>query len=601
VVGCGITYWVASKYQRLRAGALPFAMGAYAVVLAIFTFWMFFHYDKPVVPRLELATLLTMQIIFAVLRACWTALAVCAAALTILWFFVRRDAKRDPRRDKGSDFRQDARWSRCRAALRTGRLAIGLSSGAFLGFTLLAWAGIYSFTVNRFDVFSNTSIAAATEKFPGIPFLLPDVYELNVLDQALARNDSVALHKEMRDPGFARRDAEEDSAALARVAADQADFRVDEYFQGLIAFSVTPAAPFSGVPMLAAIFLLLWMALPSVMAEGNAKAECTNLQSRQMGWWLSRGLDSTRIVTHLIYAALLIPLVYALVLWPLLASEWKPAVGFDRELKLMTYGAAGQAGALIATSALVIFSFLAKFGGSALDVMLDVDNYLRTTPPEATPRARICQRYVSVLRHVAGAEGETRYDGVVIVAHSLGALISGDLLRFLQRERANGGDPALGPLGFDRGNGGGEIPITLITMGNPVRQLLTRFFPHRYQWVRDSPDNGTVPMPALAADLPELAKRSATPDASWLGVRRWVNLYRSGDYVGRSMWLMEWYHRTRHGSGGGGFAEPLFTATTLHGDVEVSEGCIGAGAHTHYWDMTAPDVSERIDAMIATA
>jgi hypothetical protein len=590
---------VAAKYQRLRAGALPFATAAYVLSILVFTFWMVHYRGKEVVARLELSTLLTMQLIFAVLRVCWLLLVACAVLLTLFWFVTRWDAKRDPRRDHKADLRDDPRWSRCRAALRTGRLAIGLSAGTFLLFTLLAWAGIFAFTVDRFDVFAGTRIRDVSKHYTALtPFLIPDTVRMREMDSTLAQGQLDALHK--LKP-LRPRDVEAHKHALDDAKTDREEFTVTEYLQGLIANSITPAAPIALVPVAAALLLLLWMALPSVKAEGNAKAECTNLQSRQMGRWLSRGLDSTRLVTHLIYAGLLIPLVFSLLVAAAGWADWRPLLDLNARLELMTYGAAGLAGTLIAASAVVIFSFLAKFGGSALDVVLDVDNYLRTTPPEATPRARICQRYVSLLRHIAGAEGDTRYDGVVIVAHSLGALISADLLRFLQRERALGGDPALAPLGFDGGNGRGPIPIALITMGSPLRQLLSRFFPHRYQWVRANPDNGAAPLPALASDTPDAALRSSTPDARWLGVRRWMNVYRSGDYVGRSLWLMEWYHRTLGGPAGGGYHLPFFTSTALHGDVEVSEGCIGAGAHTHYWDMTAPDVSDRIDALIATS
>src|ERR1700683_179602 len=67
------------------------------------------------------------------------------------------------------------------------------------------------------------------------------------------------------------------------------------------------------------------------------------------------------------------------------------------------------------------------------------------------------------------------YDSIVIVAHSLGTLISADLLRFLFAE----GDPELWPLGLaTKRRGGkksqnsqhGKIPIKLLTMGSPIRQ-----------------------------------------------------------------------------------------------------------------------------------
>jgi len=81
-------------------------------------------------------------------------------------------------------------------------------------------------------------------------------------------------------------------------------------------------------------------------------------------------------------------------------------------------------------------------------------------------------------------------------------------------------------------------------MGSPIRQLLNRFFPYLYDWVRDFPDNGQEPLPAPTSTPPRLITIPPTPDPSDLGVSFWANVYRSGDYVGRSLWLNEWYCRT---------------------------------------------------------
>ena len=71
-------------------------------------------------------------------------------------------------------------------------------------------------------------------------------------------------------------------------------------------------------------------------------------------------------------------------------------------------------------------------------------------------------------------------------------------------------------------------------------------------------------------------------------------MYRSGDYVGRSLWLTEWYRRTMGGNDAGGYPETLYVASS----EGRSETCIGAGAHTHYWDDTAPDVAEQLNGLI---
>ena len=70
-----------------------------------------------------------------------------------------------------------------------------------------------------------------------------------------------------------------------------------------------------------------------------------------------------------------------------------------------------------ATASLAILASVAKSGASVLGIILDADNYLRTSPKGKTPRARIVERYVSLLRYLADdREEERRYDRVVIMA-----------------------------------------------------------------------------------------------------------------------------------------------------------------------------------------
>lgn len=163
---------------------------------------------------------------------------------------------------------------------------------------------------------------------------------------------------------------------------------------------------------------------------------------------------------------------------------------------------------------------------------VDHGTYLRTSPADATPRAKIVERYVSLLRYLVRYRDPIDgrgYDSVVIVAHSLGSLISADLLRFLQAE----GDDALAPLGlageFEQSQG--SIPLKLLTMGNPTRQLLNRFFPYLYDWVRENPDNGMQPLPAPIAISPAVPPPfialGALPDPADLGLKEWVSCRRT--------------------------------------------------------------------------
>jgi hypothetical protein len=154
-------------------------------------------------------------------------------------------------------------------------------------------------------------------------------------------------------------------------------------------------------------------------------------------------------------------------------------------------------------------------------------------------------------------------------------------------------DPRLGMLGFGPSQPKNKIPIRLFTMGNPLRQLLNRFFPYLYDWIREAPDNGSNPLPVPRIDAPTELD-SDLPDPADLGVEKWVSAYRSGDYVGRSLWLDEWYKRTATCSENGIYPEPIHKVT----DGARVEFCIGAGAHTHYWDDTAPDIAEALNDLI---
>src|SRR5207244_10718736 len=93
----------------------------------------------------------------------------------------------------------------------------------------------------------------------------------------------------------------------------------------------------------------------------------------------------------------------------------------------------------------------------ALDVLLDVDNYLRQHPKKNTPRARIAERCASLLRFVLDSkECGHEYGQVVIIAHSQGTIITADLLRFLKNEghalsgKLTAANPAFFTMGKDR-------------------------------------------------------------------------------------------------------------------------------------------------------
>jgi hypothetical protein len=227
----------------------------------------------------------------------------------------------------------------------------------------------------------------------------------------------------------------------------------------------------------------------------------------------------------------------------------------------------------------------------ALDILLDVDNWLREHPLSRNPKARICGRYVSLLRYIcqwSENPDDSGYDAIVIVAHSQGTVVTADLLRFLAIER----DPQLRRLEGEV-DGRPRIPFFLFTMGCPLRQLYGERFPRLYSWATH---HDRASMATFADDdLAVPPRTSVLPDPRALRVDRWINAYRSGDYVGRYLWRTDpcGYLWTPHFAG----SKPA-NSMDREGRVEF---CIGGGAHTHYWDATARPIAWTLDELIAGA
>jgi len=220
-----------------------------------------------------------------------------------------------------------------------------------------------------------------------------------------------------------------------------------------------------------------------------------------------------------------------------------------------------------------------------LDVAMDVDNHFREFPRSDIPRAHIFSRYAALLEHVR----RQGYDRIVVVSHSQGTVISSELLRFLssrdQRAPSAGDAPAIG--------GKPLPPLSLLTLGCPLRQLYASRFPGLYAWVLAR--NGRV----------------FGPRAADLGVQRWMNAFCSGDYVGRWLWSNAAHepvlkHPTDYAVGHdpfgrvdvyAGFNPTPPAEAHLHEAREV-EVCLGLGAHTHYFERDQTTVAWMIDYLI---
>ncbi len=375
-----------------------------------------------------------------------------------------------------------------------------------------------------------------------------------------------------------------------------------KYTASLLRLSVTAGMPLTLLATLIGFLLLAWMVVPSVRTPGDTPAPDENQRSRPLGDWFSCGLDSLRFVIWVFWWGTLVVLLgFGLADVLQIAGIVEPP--FTWLERAAWWLAATGLGAVVTLAIPALAGALGKISGVVLDIVLDVDNYLRTSPVNATPRARIAERYVSLLRCIANCPELTGgpYDRIVIVAHSLGALISADLLRFLQRECQQDAnlDPALRPLGFGLPNvlQQDRPEIYLLTFGNPLRQLLNRFFPHLYWWVRESPDSSPEPLGRPKNTLAQATPANfaaAPPDPAELNVARWVNVYRSGDFVGRSLWLNQWYNYADVSPIAGRPPDTAHDAAPPH----RSEYCLGAGAHNRYWDRKAPALGQTLDALL---
>jgi hypothetical protein len=154
---------------------------------------------------------------------------------------------------------------------------------------------------------------------------------------------------------------------------------------------------------------------------------------------------------------------------------------------------------------------------------------------------------------------------IVIVAHSQGTVISADLLRYLQSQ------------GRLQSLVGG-LPVALVTVGSPLRDLYGERFPLLYRWVGSR----------------DAAFADAAPAAAALGASEWVNACRSGDYVGRFIWTPD-----------GDAARFAVATVEPDGSVQArragdrTEFCLGAGGHTHYFSNDAVALAIEIDRLVA--
>lgn len=564
-----VYFFIFKNYDEVRAGAKEFGLVCIALVVLGFAgcLWVgAVKYPGQIMEIYSAAGFLMLQYIFLVLRGLWIALLLLAIFSWVMEFVCIRITSRPEER------------ARARAAFRTGRFALAVPTVLLLLLTMFSWSGAFYYTRNEVALYQNKP-----EELPQAP--LPEF-----LKAAVIRHEEIPtllmLGKDARDKAWndCYKSDKKDCQELNR-----------QQISALLVQSAPVGLPLVLASLGIGFLLLLLLAAPSAIQEATHPLAVTNAASRRLGSWLSGAFSAFPAIIYCFWlAAFGVPAIY---LAAATISYWlkPPDDSYMLHLYVWLYhksilNLTLKSGPVIA--AVVVFMATAgkaifKSASTILDTILDVDNYLRTSPANKTPRARIVERYASLLHYLH----ERRYDRIVIVAHSLGSLISADLLRFLNHNRI----PSLTSYAF-AGASPGSIPIRLFTMGNPLRQLLNRFFPDLYQYIRLVPDNsGEAPQPPVP---PSTIPKGARPEPRDLGIEVWLNHYRSGDYVGRSLWLDQWMDRTESGDQGGKFpGEPKAEQFTDQAKQRV-EACIGLGAHTHYWDRSAPDIGMVVDELL---
>jgi hypothetical protein len=421
----------------------------------------------------------------------------------------------------------------------TARLTIALPATLFLLVTFPAWAGL---------------LKVALPLLPMNPALDKHSNPTAWLVNSLCAEPDTLCHVPII-PSKPRGD-EASNLLPARTWADNAFFDAGA---GLVPLLLLLSA--------GALTIALYAVAPSVLTEVIDPPEGADPgKATALGNWLTMGYEFMRWSGRLLYLGI--------VLFPVAMLVVIAAIRFQAEWRLQPIVAAylnstapfvESMGTLVGGAAIGLLAFGGRVSKIALGlrpvvrVALDVDNWLREHPRGTNPTARICARYVSLLRHVAqwrNANGE-KYDALIIFAHSQGTVITADLLRFLHVERQADPDydPCLQPLW--------RMTSHFFTVGCPLRQLYGQRFPYMYGY-----SEGTA---------------TAGPDPADLGIGAWTNAYRTGDYIGRFLWR----------SDGSWIPGDVFRASAR------AEAAIGPGAHTHYWDKTADEIADALDSVIA--
>lgn len=594
VLTLGIVWVIVQAYDKRRPGSKRAALWNFGILLVIVVI-SFAAGGVPIngsfaYPAIE-ACLNILEVAFLLLLVSWMIFYAAYVWAHVAGWLAVRSVPQTMGEDRIKAGR--TRW--------TAQLVLALSSLVFITLTIAVWAGIVKVGVNVLPGQKNAPAEDlctkpdSTWRPPADPCqgetCDPRYHPVSPIVYSFLWRNGIKLFSGSDNEVYNRAQRFTTCAPLV------SSFSV-ELFQGAgLGFM-----PIYLIAFVVAFGITIWAFFPSVGAEISPPSGSENLskEAASMGAWLDRGFGLMRFGGEVLYVSLFIPTVLLILLsvgvipWP---KSYMEDVG---ELLAVL-------GTLVAGAAVGVFGFAGRLKSLAgglrplLRVMLDVDNWLREHPRDSNPTARICGRYVSLLRLISGWKDTNGhgYDAVVFIAHSQGTVITADFLRFLKAETEQAGsidlyDPEL--------RGFASMPKFLFTMGCPLHQLYGLRFPFLYGWARNNIGD-SAPAPSKVPDIGD----DEAPRPDRLGVDRWLNAYRSGDYIGRYLWrggkdatyLWGPAHTTYDQEWDPPAGKPECVSADKPGHrIEFS---IGPGAHTHYWDHTGALIAEVLDRIINSA
>lgn len=559
---------LARVYEARVKTALPVGL-VISVATAIATIWATFRVDNVV--DYAHGAMRTIELLFLAVSLTWILLTAAGivSALAAVAVVMHEQQHR----------------KRVRRSIWTAQSTLAMSTASVSALALFAWSALYhmlsaSLPAPPPQLVPSPSVAIITD-----PIVQPPIGRTITSDTSYGYTPRLPLVLLTSRRSSICFDA---NAVPASRAALCSRFSLKSFLRTLLTASAMTGLVVSGLGLCLTAAISLWLALPSVIRELRfSKAPTDPDRSVALGVWLTLGFKQLRRAAIGVYAWIFAGtgLVIAFALWtwvraenarglPVAVLEFLQPIG---DAMVFGFGSLIAASTVGLAALLTRFESVAKVLRPALDVSLDVDNYLKSRPAFRTPRARMMERFVALLRYVTRWRRDgAGYDAIIIVAHSQGTVLAGELLRYQEKRGFKNLSFKHGYKWKDAAGNArrAQQHIDFFTMGSPLRQLYTSSFPDLFAWT----------------DLPA----KCTPDESRLfceklGVRRWWNVYRSGDYVGRALWQY-------------GGEERHYVPGEWHekGD-SCREKCLGVGAHTHYWNENGSDVGQVLDDMISAA